>query len=100
MNVHCYGRMHVTGIKARQLCAWQKQNKNESVDVCSEYMTLSACLHFIFWRMYLCVSVDLSVFFSSSMLLLLPLFVVCLYSARMISQPRNALDKCYLLSLL
>ena len=50
--------------------------------------------------MYLCVSVELPVFFSLAMLLLLPLFVVNLYSARTMSQLRNALYKCYLLSLL
>ena len=48
---------------------------------------------------YVCVCVDLSVFFSLPLLLLLPLFVN-FYSARKMSQHRNALYKCNLISLL
>ena len=63
----------------------------------------SVCLHFFFFFLggsaYSCIRVDLSVF-SLSLLLLIPLFVVNLYSARRMLQYRNALHKSYLLLLL
>ena len=74
--------------------------KYESMDICWEYMTLYACSHFIFLRIYSCICVALSVllFFLLSLLLLLQLSNVNLYSA--LSQRWNVLYRCYLLFLL